>query len=265
MSKAAWPLEWTLLQDVFPQDSWTMPLAEEITEAERRYDVWLHWHDEGIYIARTDSTRNWCPLCATSMGEPINRSQVLPETRPFESWNEAKDRLIEWIRANAGTHWMISHQMSDMTGIDMQCRVIKNDASATLQRLFLMLQRDPPDGVKVCAHEQSELFWAVATENTQTPCPFCTMEMPKQSPASVVVDQNGRVVGFTDRVIRALEQQQDRASAETLYKAAKEGHQHPVTLENLEDIDCPDCRRVAEARLSQGPLSPSYPTDRLPF
>ena len=275
MTKLAWPLEWKVLQDIYPVDSWTIESAQEVTEAEQHYDVWVHWHNEGIYIASTESTRNWCPLCPIASEDAIRRNQVPPLVRPFESWDQAKARLVEWIRGNAGIHWMISHQMSDMTGIDMQCRLIKGDSHSTLQHLFLALQADPPEGIQVCAHEKSlplpdsqdpltELFWAIATEDTQTPCPFCTMQTPKQSPASLVWD-HGRPVGIAAAITKATDLLCEAASPETLYEAAQDVHPHSVTLENLEDIECPDCRRVAEERLRHSPLEPDSPTDSLPF
>ena len=68
MTKLAWPLEWKVLQDIYPVDSWTIESAQEVTEAEQHYDVWVHWHNEGIYIASTESTAQLVPSLSHCVG-----------------------------------------------------------------------------------------------------------------------------------------------------------------------------------------------------
>ncbi|WP_053959883.1 hypothetical protein [Sulfobacillus thermosulfidooxidans] len=152
----AWPRDWMPLDEFYTIQEWTLEEAQRVSQAERAYKIWLHWHDEHIMIAdATSNLPNWCPLCPAAWGETLNRFQVSPEYQPFNDVEEALDRLTVWIIDHVLYRWLIAPQMLDDLGIRPYTRLVRGEPHSTLFRLIEQLQQRPDSGVRVCMHTRS--------------------------------------------------------------------------------------------------------------
>ncbi|NMP24825.1 hypothetical protein [Sulfobacillus harzensis] len=69
-----WPQQWTALDEVYGPMEWTVRVAQEVSQAEPAYDIWLHWHESRVMIVDArNGMRNWCPLCPESRGDTVQR------------------------------------------------------------------------------------------------------------------------------------------------------------------------------------------------
>ena len=69
-----WPQQWAALDELYSPSKWAVMVAESVSEAERAYDIWLHWHESRVMIVDArNGMRNWCPLCPESRGDTVQR------------------------------------------------------------------------------------------------------------------------------------------------------------------------------------------------
>ncbi|PSR19979.1 MAG: hypothetical protein C7B45_17230 [Sulfobacillus acidophilus] len=259
----AWPRVWTALDEWYSPEKWTLETAQAVGVAERRYDIWLHWHDHCVMIRDAgDESRNWCPLCPDSWGDIGWRYQVPPEGRPFHDISEAQSHLEALIRSRPRGRWLMSPQLEDELPIRSQTRLVRGVGHSALAHLMEQLHRQASDDLRVCGHlkenrtRSGEIFnrqWWAAGVDVEGPCPFCIMKVPayQSGPNKNSGMQPGNpTVGIE--------------SDQALWDKVHDVHEHGVHPLHPEDIDCPDCRRVAEWRRDHGPKEPG-PADRVVF
>ncbi|PSR20549.1 MAG: hypothetical protein C7B45_14495 [Sulfobacillus acidophilus] len=257
--KDTWPHKWTALDELYPPSTWSVRVAAALSQAERAYDIWLHWHESRIMIVDArPGMRNWCPLCPQSWGDTIPRFQVRPERRPFLDENEALAHLAVWIRERSLGRGLLSPQITEELHLQPQTRLIWQDPHSTLGRLIERLSRKSPPGFRFCGHIRARdlnrhhpgtslvPWWFVSTDNSTDPCSFCAMGLPVWSAPSIPSD--------------SLPEDADAPDHGDLWQAVHAVHETGLHVFDPEDIDCPDCRRVAAWRREAGPQEP-MPTD----
>lgn len=258
-----WPQQWTPLDERYRPPNWTLQVAAAVSQAERAYDIWLHWHEGRVMIVDArHGMRNWCPLCPESWGDTVRRFQVVPERRPFVDEDEALTHLGEWIRERSLGRGLLSPQIVQELRLRPQTRLVRGDSHSTLDRLIERLCEQPPPGVRFCGHvHERELdghhpipifvpWWCVSSHDSTDPCAFCAMGLPTWTSQSIQSDR--------------LPEDADAPHNGDLWRAVHAVHEHGVHVFDPEDIDCPDCQRVAAWRRDHGPAAP-LPADLLAF
>lgn len=250
-----WPRQWTALDELFSPSEWTVMVAEAVSQAERAYHIWLHWHESRVMIVDArNGMRNWCPLCPESWGHTVSRFQVAPERRPFVDEDEAFVRLAEWIRERSLGRSLLSPQITEELGLRTQTRLIQGDVHSTLGRLFGCLSEQSLPGFRFCGHARERdlnvlhpipivvPWWCVSSHDSTDPCSFCAMGLPAWSSQSIQSD--------------SVPEDADAPDNGDLWTAVHAVHEHEVHVFDPDDIDCPDCRQTAEWLREQGPEEP---------
>ncbi len=256
-----WPTAWTALDELYRDGGWTLNETHGVSQAEQTYEILLHWHKRIMVIDASAAPRNWCPLCPLAWGDPVARFQVPPERQPFDSATGALGQWDAWIRHRSHGDWLTTPDAAQELHIREYTRLIAGDPHSTLARLTERLAAIRPPGLRFCGHVQEQaaspsnttpIFvprWAVA-ENPRRPCPLCLLGLPAWPP-------------YSPRSTSLPEDAHARPDGD-LYAAVREVQDHGVHVYDPEDIECPDCRRVAEWRRDHGPKEPA-PTDEWVF
>ncbi len=250
-----WPQQWTTLDELYSPLKWTVMMPQAISQAERAYDIWLHWHESRVMIVDArNGMRNWCPLCPESWGDTVHRFQVGPERRPFADEDEALAHLSAWIRERSLGRCLISPQITEELHLRAQTRLLRGDPHSTVGRLIERLNRQAPPGFRFCGHlRERDLsvhnpipifvpWWCVSSDDSTDPCPLCAMGVPAWSSQAIQSD--------------SLPEDADAPDNRDLWQAVHDVHEHGVHVFDPEDIDCPDCQQVAERRRDHGPQEP---------
>jgi hypothetical protein len=258
-----WPGQWTPLDEVYGPKEWTLQAAQDVSQAERMYSIWLHWHEARVMIADAQhGLRNWCPLCPESWADTVDRFQVRPERRPFVDEAEALAHLTAWIRQRSLGRWLMSPQMTQELHLQAQSRLIRGDPHSTVGRLIERLREKSPAGLRFCGHtRERELslytpiplflpWWCVSSHYSADPCPMCAMNVPVWSSQTIQSD--------------SLPEDADALDNRRLWEIVHAVHKFGVHRFNPDDIDCPDCQRLAAWRDDHPPLEP-LPTDIAAF
>lgn len=250
-----WPQQWAALDEMYSPPKWTVMVAAAVSQAERAYDIWLHWHESRVMIVDArNGMRNWCPLCPESWGDTVQRFQVAPERRPFVDEDEGLARLSVWIRERSLGRRLLSPQITEELHLRAQTRLVQGDVHSTLGRLIERLGEQPPPGFRFCGHvRERDLnvhhpipifvpWWSVSSDDSTDPCSFCAMGLPAWSSPSIQSD--------------SLPEDADAPDNGDLWQAVHDVHAHGVDVVDPSDIDCPDCQTVAEWRRDHGPEEP---------
>lgn len=221
------------------RSQWTLTVADAVSQAERAYDIWLHWHESRVMIVDArNGTRNWCPLCPESWGDTIQRFQVAPERRPLVDEDEAPGRLAAWIRQRSLGCGLLSPQITEELALQEQTRLVRSDAHSTLGRLIERLSEQPPPGFHFCGHiHQRDLgwhypapmfvpWWFVSSDDSTDPCSLCGLGLPGWSSQGIPSD--------------SLTEDVDARGPGDLWQVVHAVHEHGVHRFDPDDIDCPD-------------------------
>lgn len=230
-------------------------MAQAVSQAERVYDIWLHWHENRVMIVDArHGMRNWCPLCPESWGDTLPRFQVRPGRRPFTDEDEAFVQLAAWIRERSLGRCLISPQITEELHLREPTRLFREDPHSTIGRLIERLSRQAPSGFRFCGHQhERELridmpipifvpWWCVSSDNSTDSCPLCAMDLPAWLPQTTQSDSLPEDAGAPDN--------------RDLWLAVHTVHEHGVHVVDPQDIDCPDCQRAAAWRHNHGPEKP---------
>ncbi len=250
----SWPAAWTPLDEFYGDGGWTLSETHRVSRAEQSYEILLHWHDRIMVIDASVAQRNWCPLCPAAWGDPVARFQVPPGRQPFDGDTGALGQWDAWIRHQSHGEWLTTPQAAQELHIHEYTRLIAGDPHSTLARLTERLASTHAPGLRFCGHLQEQtagpsnttpIFvprWAVA-EDPRRPCPLCLLRWPAWPP-------------YTPQTASLPEDVHARPDGD-LYAAVREVQDHGVHVYDPEDIECPDCRRVAEWRRDHGPTDPA--------
>ncbi|PSR33829.1 MAG: hypothetical protein C7B46_08260 [Sulfobacillus benefaciens] len=253
--QSPWPSQWTALDELYGPLEWTVTVAQSVSQAERAYEIWLHWHENRVMVVDAhNGIKNRCPLCPWSWGDTFRRFQVGPELRPFADEDEALAHLLSWIRDRSLGRWLISFQIMEELSLQPQTRLLRGDPHSTLARLLERLSHKAPPGFRFCGHQhERELsiykpipilvpWWSVSSDDSMDPCPLCSMGLPTWSLHPTQSD--------------SLPEDADAPDNGDLWRAVHEVHEHGVHLWDPDDMSCPDCREVSQRRQGLGPQEP---------